>query len=53
MAGPGLLARTVMSKSDDHLPLYRLNEIFARMGAEIQDTPLATGAAGPCASCSL
>lgn len=41
MAGPGLLAFILVSKYDDHLPLYRLNEIFARMGADIPDTTLA------------
>ncbi len=40
MAGPGLLAYILTSKFDDHLPLYRLNEIFARMGADIPDTTL-------------
>jgi transposase len=30
MAGPNLLAYVLVSKFDDHLPLYRLNEIFAR-----------------------
>jgi transposase len=40
MAGPGLLAYVLTSKFDDHLPLYRLNEIFARMGADIPDTTL-------------
>ncbi|MGO6748394.1 transposase, partial [Rhizobium ruizarguesonis] len=30
------------SKFDDHLPLYRLNEIFARMGADIPDIPDST-----------
>ena len=33
MAGPSLLAFILVSKFDDHIPLYRLNEIFARMGA--------------------
>ena len=28
MAGAGLLAYILVSKFDDHLPLYRLNEIF-------------------------
>ncbi|MHC2419537.1 transposase [Sinorhizobium meliloti] len=37
MAGAGLLAYILVSKFDDHLPLYRLNEIFARMGADIPD----------------
>ncbi len=40
MAGAGLLAFVLVSKFDDHLPLYRLNEIFARMGADIPDTTL-------------
>lgn len=40
MAGPGLLAHVLVSKFDDHVPLYRLNEIFARMGADIPDTTL-------------
>lgn len=40
MAGPGLLAYILTSKFDDHIPLYRLNEIFARMGADIPDTTL-------------
>ncbi len=35
MAGPSLLAFILVSKFDDHLPLYRLHEIFARMGADI------------------
>jgi len=40
MAGPGLLAYVLVSKFDDHLPLCRLNEIFARMGTDIPDTTL-------------
>ena len=32
MAGPNLLAYVLTSKFDDHVPLYRQNEIFARMG---------------------
>jgi transposase len=40
MAGPGLLAYVLTSKFDDHIPLYRQNEIFARMGADIPDTTL-------------
>ncbi|PYD55368.1 IS66 family transposase, partial [Komagataeibacter xylinus] len=35
MAGPGLLAHILVSKFDDHIPLYRQNEIFARQGVEI------------------
>ena len=40
MAGAGLLAFILVSKFDDHLPLYRLNEIFARMGANIPNSTL-------------
>ena len=40
MAGPNLLAYVLVSKFDDHVPLYRQNEIFARMGADIPDTTL-------------
>lgn len=40
MAGPGLLARILVSKFDDHLPLYRQREICARMGADIPDSTL-------------
>ena len=40
MAGPGLLAHVLVSKFDDHLPLYRQNEIFARMGAGIPASTL-------------
>jgi transposase len=35
MAGPGLLAYIVTSKFSDSLPLYRLEDIFARQGFEI------------------
>ena len=35
MAGPGLLAYVITSKFADHLPLYRLESIFARNGFEI------------------
>lgn len=41
MATASLLAYVLVSKFDDHLPLYRLNEIFARMGADIPDSTLA------------
>ena len=40
MASAGLLAYILVSKFDDHIPLYRLNEIFARMGADIPDSTL-------------
>lgn len=40
LAGPSLLAYILVSKFDDHLPLYRQNEIFARMGADIPSSTL-------------
>jgi len=40
MAGSGLLAYVLVSKFDDHLPLCRLNEIFACMGVDIPDSTL-------------
>ncbi|SNY89892.1 Transposase [Cohaesibacter sp. ES.047] len=40
MASAGLLAYVLVSKFDDHIPLYRQNEIFARMGADIPDSTL-------------
>lgn len=40
MVGPGLLAHVLVSKFDDHLPLCRQNEIFARMGANIPASTL-------------
>jgi len=40
MVGAGLLAHILVSKFDDHLPLYRQHEIFARMGADIPDSTL-------------
>jgi transposase len=35
LAGPGLLAYVITSKYTDYLPLYRLQNIFARNGLEI------------------
>jgi len=35
LAGPGLLAYIVTSRFSDYLPLYRLEDIFARQGFEI------------------
>ena len=32
LAGPGLLAQVVLSKFGDHLPGYRLEDIFSRHG---------------------
>jgi transposase len=33
--GPGLLAATITGKYCDHLPLYRLEDVFARHGVEL------------------
>jgi transposase len=35
LPGPGLLAAIITSKFGDHLPLYRLEDIFARHGVEL------------------
>jgi transposase len=40
-AGAGLLAHIVVSKYDDHLPLYRQAEIFAREGVSLETSTLA------------
>jgi transposase len=40
MVGPALLAWILVSKFDDHLPLYRLREILARMGADVPSSTL-------------
>ena len=39
-AGAGLLAHIAISKYDDHLPLYRQAEIFAREGVELETSTL-------------
>jgi transposase len=39
-AGAGLLAHIVVSKYDDHLPLYRRAEIFARDGVSLETSTL-------------
>ena len=39
-AGAGLLAHLVVSKYDDHLPLYRQAEIFAREGVNLETSTL-------------
>ncbi|WP_247873627.1 IS66 family transposase [Azospirillum brasilense] len=39
--GPGLLAHLLVSKFDDHLPLYRQAEIFTRLGLELSRSTLA------------
>ena len=39
-AGAGLLSHIVVSKYDDHLPLYRQAEIFAREGVSLETSTL-------------
>jgi transposase len=39
--GPGLLAHVLVSKYADHLPLYRLSQIFAREGVDIDRSTMA------------
>src|ERR1051326_5917300 len=48
-AGAGLLAHIVVSKYDDHLPLYRQAEIFAREGVNLETSTLSgwVGATAP------
>ena len=40
LAGPGLLAHILVAKFDDHLPLYRQGEIFARHGVTVPRSTL-------------
>jgi len=40
LATPGLLAHLLVSKYDDHLPLYRLEEIFARQQIDLPRSTL-------------
>ncbi len=38
---PGLLAQVVIAKHDDHLPLYRQEEIYARSGVHVPRSSMA------------
>ena len=40
-AGPGLLAHIMVAKFDDHIPLYRLSEIYGRLGIDISRSVMA------------
>ena len=40
-AGPGLLAHIMVSKFDDHIPLYRLSEMYGRLGIDISRSVMA------------
>ena len=46
MAGAGLLAQVIVSKYGDHLPLYRLERIFARQGAHFTRQTMCDWCAG-------
>lgn len=46
LAGPGLLAHVIVSKYQDHLPLYRQSQIFAREGIELERSTLADWVGG-------
>lgn len=41
LPGPGLLAHVIVSKYGDHLPLYRLEQIFRRAGVSLARQTLA------------
>jgi transposase len=41
LPAPGLLAQLVVAKHDDHLPLYRQQEIYARSGVHIARSSMA------------
>jgi transposase len=40
LPGPGLLSSVVVSKYADHLPLYRLEDVFARSGVNLSRSTL-------------
>ena len=40
MAGPGLLAHILVSKYDDHLPIYRQAEMWERAGVDLDCTTM-------------
>lgn len=46
LAGPGLLAHVLVSKYQDHLPLYRQSRIFAREGIDLDRSTLADWVGG-------
>ena len=46
IAGPGLIAQIVVGKFGDHLPLYRLEDIFRRNGLHLARSTLCDWAGG-------
>ena len=51
IAGPGLLAHTITAKFTDHLPFYRQEKQFARMGVEISRTSMCNWAMKAAEAC--
>ena len=49
LAGAGMLAHVLVSKYEDHLPLYRQAEICQRSGIDVSDTTLCSWVAQMCA----
>ncbi len=45
---PGLLAQVLVSKYCDHTPLYRQAQIFARHGARVERSTLASWVGSAC-----
>ena len=43
LAGPGLLADTIVRRWQDHLPLYRLEQIYEREGLELARSTMCAG----------
>jgi transposase len=41
-AGPGLITSLIVSKTGDHLPIYRSEEILVRQGLHDQSPTLST-----------
>ena len=46
LAGPALLAHVLVSKYQDHLPLYRQSQIYARSGIDLDRSTLADWVGG-------
>ena len=46
LPGPGLLAYVITSKLADHLPLYRLESIFARLDVHIARSTMCVDSRG-------
>ena len=44
LAGPGMLADSIVKRWDDHLPLNRLERVYGRDGVQLARTPLPTSA---------